>query len=706
MPSPRHCLLALGLSAVAASAQSTHVLPLGLATAAGNSSNSFPWGTSASGFAGLRVMACYDSSNFTAAGINAPIRITRLRWRANDSASSWTGGTFAQGTVAMATATVDHAAIGTAFAQNVGADAHTVYSGPVTYLPGAGTGIGRSGPVVVDLPLTTPFRYDPAAGDLVIDVDYPGGTNFSGGSLSAMDVQTGAAASRAYASTAYPVGSGTTVGHGIVVEFDWTPANGLFAEFQASVHGGPSPLAVQFTDRSWSSAAGGITTWAWDFDQDGLTDSTLANPLHTFATCGRHTVSLRVTDGVHAPATTVQVDCVVTDAITPDFTWHIIGPNALQFVDTSTPPATARAWDLDGDHVVDANGPTAVWVYGATTTPIAVSLTASRLCGTPATVTRQVLPGPHLLTTLAGGNGLTGSAAGNVFDLQVTNPNGINLTSLTMCPLSTTTPIGAPIRCDVWLCATAGGVAEHHDDPSVWRLVASAQGTFQGGATTITSVPTDMLLDHRVFLAPGDYAMALHLHGCGIAYTSGAVGSAPSYGNADLRITCGLAKPQPFSPTSTSPRIWNGVLHYDLCTLGVTSGYGYLAPGCATAAGAVPGQRLVALPTMGQSFAVVFDALPHDLAFATVGWSNTLSPVGPLPLDLTPFGAPGCRLHTSLDVTQVLFGSNGQAQWSTFVPVDPALLWLRFYTQALAFDPAANAAGWVAGDAGAGVVGN
>ena len=51
--------------------------------------------------------------------------------------------------------------------------------------------------------------YDPAAGDLIVDVDYPGGANYSGGALAAMDVQTGSAASRAYASTSYPAGNGT-----------------------------------------------------------------------------------------------------------------------------------------------------------------------------------------------------------------------------------------------------------------------------------------------------------------------------------------------------------------------------------------------------------------------------------------------------------------------------------------------------------------
>ncbi len=699
-------ILAAAVSASIGLAQSTHVIPIGLPNGAGNSSNSFPWGTSAAGFPGLRVMTCYDSSNFTTAGLTTPIRITRLKWRANDSTSSWTGGTFAQGAVSMATAAVDHTSITTSFAQNAGNDASTVYSGPVHFLAGAGNGIGRSGPVVIDVSLTTPFIYDPAAGDLIIDVDYPGGNNYSGGTLSAMDVQTGAAASRAYASSSYPVGNGTTTSHGAVVEVDYVPANGLFAAFKHDRTGGGSPLTVQFTDASYSSAPAGITGWAWDFENDGIVDSTQRDPIHTFANCGRYSVALRVTDGVHAAASFLEVDSVVTDEITPDFTYRIIGQNVVLFADTSSPPATSVAWDLDGDHVVDQTGATAVWVYPAGTTMTNVTLTASRLCGSPASVTRTILPAPALLTTLDGGNGLTSSGAGNVFDLQVVNPAGINITALTMCPLSTTAALGAPIQCDVYLTDAPGGFALNHADAAVWRRVASASGTFQGSRSTASTVPVDLPLDHRLYLPAGNYSMALHMTGCGLVYTTGNLGGGLQFANADLRVTCGLAKSAPFAASANSPRLWNGVLHYDLCSLGSRSGYGWFAPGCSNSAGIIPGQTILSLPTMGQTFAVRFDGLPSSIAFAVLGFSHLASPFGQLPLDLTGLGAPNCMLRVSPDDGHVIAGTGGSATMTAGVPLDPAFLCLPFYVQALALDVTANAAGWVAGDAGAGIIGN
>jgi parallel beta-helix repeat protein len=54
---------------------------------------------------------------------------------------------------------------------------------------------------------------------------------------------------------------------------------------------GTAPLTVQFTDQS----TGDITSWAWDFDNDGEVDSYEQNPSHTYNTTGSYTVSLTVT---------------------------------------------------------------------------------------------------------------------------------------------------------------------------------------------------------------------------------------------------------------------------------------------------------------------------------------------------------------------------------------------------------------------------
>ncbi len=69
----------------------------------------------------------------------------------------------------------------------------------------------------------------------------------------------------------------------------------LRANFTASPDAGQAPLVVQFTDTSTLAA----TSWAWDFDGDGLADSTSQNPLHVFGP-GAHEVTLVASNGCRA----------------------------------------------------------------------------------------------------------------------------------------------------------------------------------------------------------------------------------------------------------------------------------------------------------------------------------------------------------------------------------------------------------------------
>jgi PKD repeat protein len=63
------------------------------------------------------------------------------------------------------------------------------------------------------------------------------------------------------------------------------------AAFIGSPLSGTAPLTVQFTDQS----TGSVTAWAWDFDNNGLVDSTAQHPTYTYSTAGTYTVKLTVT---------------------------------------------------------------------------------------------------------------------------------------------------------------------------------------------------------------------------------------------------------------------------------------------------------------------------------------------------------------------------------------------------------------------------
>jgi len=64
------------------------------------------------------------------------------------------------------------------------------------------------------------------------------------------------------------------------------------ADFAATPTTGQVPVEVQFTDYSSSDIGG----WRWDFNSDGVVDSTLQNPQYTYTEAGTYTVSLTVSN--------------------------------------------------------------------------------------------------------------------------------------------------------------------------------------------------------------------------------------------------------------------------------------------------------------------------------------------------------------------------------------------------------------------------
>ena len=66
--------------------------------------------------------------------------------------------------------------------------------------------------------------------------------------------------------------------------------------FEADITSGTAPLTAQFTDTSTAENTT-ITSWQWDFDNDGTIDSTEQHPQWTYQTAGVYTVTLTVTDG-------------------------------------------------------------------------------------------------------------------------------------------------------------------------------------------------------------------------------------------------------------------------------------------------------------------------------------------------------------------------------------------------------------------------
>lgn len=62
------------------------------------------------------------------------------------------------------------------------------------------------------------------------------------------------------------------------------------ANFTMSPESGTAPLTVKFTDTSINAES-----WRWDFENDGVIDSNMQNPLHTYGNVGYYPVNLSIT---------------------------------------------------------------------------------------------------------------------------------------------------------------------------------------------------------------------------------------------------------------------------------------------------------------------------------------------------------------------------------------------------------------------------
>lgn len=112
--------------------------------------------------------------------------------------------------------------------------------------------------------------------------------------------------------------------------------------FDASPKSGEARLMVQFTDTS----TGEITSWEWDFDNNGTVDSTEQNPSYRFHSPGTYSVRLRATAEGRS-ADLVKHDLIQVTLGTPEK--HVV---------TNTFPevSSIAVSDIDGDGGQDVVG--------------------------------------------------------------------------------------------------------------------------------------------------------------------------------------------------------------------------------------------------------------------------------------------------------------------------------------------------------------
>lgn len=166
------------------------IVPASLAAVEGNSSNGYPFNIAAFSLPSQRYQQVYSYAAFF-----GPLTITDIVFRPDAGFGSSFSSTLASVRIDLSTTSATVGALSATFASNVGANDTIVFNGA---LSSSSSFTGPSGgPKNFDIliHLTTPFFYNPANGNLLMDV-----RNFSGGTTTFFDtdVAVGGPTSRAF----------------------------------------------------------------------------------------------------------------------------------------------------------------------------------------------------------------------------------------------------------------------------------------------------------------------------------------------------------------------------------------------------------------------------------------------------------------------------------------------------------------------------
>lgn len=135
------------------------------------------------------------------------------------------------------------------------------------------------------------------------------------------------------------------------------------AQFSANATSGIAPASVWFTDLS----TGEIDRWEWDFDNDGVVDSTDQYVLHVYEYPGAYTVKL-IVRGKGETDSEVKTSYIVVSspACKADFSADPLvchGATTVQFTDLSTGDVTGWAWDMNGDGNIDSTAQNPAYTF-------------------------------------------------------------------------------------------------------------------------------------------------------------------------------------------------------------------------------------------------------------------------------------------------------------------------------------------------------
>ena len=160
------------------------------------------------------------------------------------------------------------------------------------------------------------------------------------------------------------------------------------AAFTANKQSGTTPLTVRFTDQSTGTTP---MTYAWDFNNDGINESTTQNPSFTYTNTGTYSVKLTATNSAGSDAEIMTDYITVTPVIGPTASFTAnkqsgTTPLTVRFTDqsTGTTPMT-YAWDFNNDGINESTTQNPYFTYTNTGT-YSVKLTTTNSAGSDAEI--------------------------------------------------------------------------------------------------------------------------------------------------------------------------------------------------------------------------------------------------------------------------------------------------------------------------------
>jgi PKD repeat protein len=128
------------------------------------------------------------------------------------------------------------------------------------------------------------------------------------------------------------------------------------ADFSFSPEAGSAPLEVGFVDESSVEAV----SWQWDFDNDGIYDSTEQYPVHIYKESGIYTVRLTASNEQGYSDDEVKENIIFVDIGPPEAGFNFSpqtgqAPLTVQFTDTSTNSPDYWEWYFDIETALDGS---------------------------------------------------------------------------------------------------------------------------------------------------------------------------------------------------------------------------------------------------------------------------------------------------------------------------------------------------------------